>query len=69
MESIDPLKEAKANEVEVDTGVRSRRSIIEGQVRDFDKHVREYQEELKIFPDQNLQRDQFSTSFQNASIG
>lgn len=51
MESIDPLKEAKANETEVSAGLRSRRSIIESQGRDFDKHVRECSDERGIFTD------------------
>ena len=37
MESIDPLKEAKANEVEIETGAKSRRFIVESQGWDFDK--------------------------------
>jgi capsid protein len=49
MESIDPLKEAKASEVEVQAGLRTRRSIVESQGRDFDKHIREYEAEKKIF--------------------
>jgi lambda family phage portal protein len=49
MESIDPLKEAKASEVEVQAGLRTRRSIVESQGRDFDKHVREYESEKEIF--------------------
>jgi lambda family phage portal protein len=49
MESIDPLKEAKANQVEVEAGLRTRRSIIESQGRDYDKHKREYEEEETFF--------------------
>lgn len=51
MESIDPLKEARANEVDVENGVKSRRMIVESQGRDFDKHWREYEEERRIFSD------------------
>ncbi|HYX32284.1 MAG TPA: hypothetical protein VE954_04170 [Oligoflexus sp.] len=49
MESIDPLKDAKANEVEVNAGLRKRRSIVESQGRDYDKHRREYEEEKGDF--------------------
>ncbi|HYX37114.1 MAG TPA: phage portal protein [Oligoflexus sp.] len=49
MESIDPLKESKSNECDIKNGIRSRRSIIESQGRDFDKHVREYTAEADIF--------------------
>lgn len=49
MESIDQLKEAKANETDISTGIRSRRSVIESQGRDYDKQVREFQDESSIF--------------------
>jgi lambda family phage portal protein len=49
MESIDPLKEAKANETDINSGIKSRRYIVESQGRDFDKHQREYEEEKAIF--------------------
>jgi lambda family phage portal protein len=49
MGSIDPLKDAKASEVEVNAGLRTRRSIVESQGRDFDKHVRDYESEKEAF--------------------
>jgi capsid protein len=49
MGSIDPLKDAKANEVEVSAGLRTRRSIVESQGRDFDKHVRDHEAEKRTF--------------------
>ncbi|WP_141732428.1 phage portal protein [Oligoflexus tunisiensis] len=53
MESIDPLKEARANEVDIENGVKSRRMIVENQGRDFEKHIREYEEEQRIFSRQD----------------
>ncbi len=50
MGSIDPLKEAKAHEVEILSSVKSRRSIVESQGRDFDKNARECSEERLTFP-------------------
>lgn len=41
MQSIDPLKDAKADEVRLNSGVASRRSIVEEQGRDFEKLKRE----------------------------
>jgi lambda family phage portal protein len=49
MESIDPLKDAKAHEVNVANGFDSRRSIVEGRGRDFDKLMRELEEEKTFF--------------------
>ncbi len=49
MESIDPLKDAKAHEVDVRNGFDSRRSIVEGRGRDFDKLMRELEEEKSFF--------------------
>lgn len=49
MGSIDPLKDAKASEVEVKAGLRTRRSIVESQGRDFDKHVRDHEAEKRAF--------------------
>jgi lambda family phage portal protein len=49
MESIDPLKDAKAHEVDVRNGFDSRRSIVEGRGRDFDKLMRELEEEKAFF--------------------
>jgi capsid protein len=49
MGSIDPLKDAKASEVEVNAGLRTRRSIVESQGRDFDKHVRDHESEKRTF--------------------
>ncbi|HYX35784.1 MAG TPA: phage portal protein [Oligoflexus sp.] len=54
MESIDPLKDARANEVEVNAGLRTRRSIVESQGRDFDKHIREYKAERSTFEKSDL---------------
>ncbi|RYZ89937.1 MAG: phage portal protein, partial [Proteobacteria bacterium] len=41
MQSIDPLKDAKANEVKLSTGVVSRRFLVEEEGRDYDKLRRE----------------------------
>jgi capsid protein len=41
MQSIDPLKDAKADEVRLNSGVASRRSIVEEQGRDYEKMKRE----------------------------
>jgi capsid protein len=49
MESIDPLKDAKAHEVDVRNGLDSRRSIVESRGRDFDKLLRELEEEKAFF--------------------
>ncbi|HET9235905.1 MAG TPA: phage portal protein [Oligoflexus sp.] len=49
MESIDPLKDAKAHEVDVKNGFDSRRSILESRGRDFDKLMRELEEEKPFF--------------------
>ncbi|MDQ3231869.1 MAG: hypothetical protein M3Q07_08625, partial [Pseudobdellovibrionaceae bacterium] len=54
MGSIDPLKEAKAHEVEILSGVKSRRSIVESQGRDFDKQAREHEVEKNIFSDPDI---------------
>lgn len=61
MGSIDPLKEAKANEVEILSGVKSRRSIVESQGRDFDKHARECREERELFPQESSQKDDITS--------
>ncbi len=53
MESVDSLKESKSNECEINNGIRSRRSIVEGQGRNFDKHLRELQSEKMIFIEEN----------------
>ncbi len=50
MQSIDPLKDAKAEEVRLSIGVQSRRCIVEEQGRDFEKLKREI--ELDYLPDQ-----------------
>jgi lambda family phage portal protein len=45
MQSIDPLKDAKADEVRLQSGVASRRSIVEEQGRDYEKLKREMADE------------------------
>ncbi|MDQ3231047.1 MAG: phage portal protein [Pseudobdellovibrionaceae bacterium] len=69
MEAIDPLKEAKANQTEIETGVKSRRFIVESQGRDYDKQQQEYEEEAKIFKpefgQQNTPNSRNSKQIQN----
>jgi lambda family phage portal protein len=62
MGSIDPLKDAKANDVEVNAGLRTRRSIVESQGRDFDKHVRDYGTEKLTFEQPTLSVETYKKS-------
>ncbi len=48
MQSIDPLKDAKADEVRLSCGVVSRRSIVEEQGRDYEKLKREIDSDTPI---------------------
>lgn len=48
MESIDPLKDAKADELRLMTRVASRRSIVEEAGKDFDKLNREIEEDSHL---------------------
>ncbi|MDQ3232125.1 MAG: phage portal protein [Pseudobdellovibrionaceae bacterium] len=48
MQSIDPLKDAKADEVRLSSRVASRRSIVEEQGRDYEKLLREIEAEARI---------------------
>ncbi|HYX31481.1 MAG TPA: hypothetical protein VE954_00115 [Oligoflexus sp.] len=48
MQSIDPLKVVKADEVRLSSGVASRRSIVEEQGRDYEKLRREIEAEAGI---------------------
>lgn len=45
MPSIDRLKDAKADEVEIRNGTNSRRQIFEGKGKDYDKVKRELKSE------------------------
>jgi lambda family phage portal protein len=65
MGSIDPLKDAKANEVEVSAGLRTRRSIVESQGRDFDKHVRDHEAEKRTFSE-NVASPEFDQASKKA---
>ncbi|HYX36386.1 MAG TPA: hypothetical protein VE954_25045, partial [Oligoflexus sp.] len=47
MQSIDPLKDAKADEIRLKSGVASRRSIVEEQGRDYEKLRREIENEME----------------------
>jgi lambda family phage portal protein len=47
MQSIDPLKDAKADEIRLKSGVASRRSIVEEQGRDYEKLRREIESEME----------------------
>ncbi|HYX38527.1 MAG TPA: phage portal protein [Oligoflexus sp.] len=47
MQSIDPLKDAKADEVRLNSGVASRRSLVEEQGRDYEKLKREIDSEME----------------------
>ncbi|RYZ86708.1 MAG: phage portal protein [Proteobacteria bacterium] len=49
MQSIDPLKDARADEVRLSCGVVSRRSIVEEQGRDYEKLKREIDSDASKF--------------------
>ncbi|MDQ3234212.1 MAG: phage portal protein [Pseudobdellovibrionaceae bacterium] len=58
MQSIDPLKDAKADEIRLKSGVASRRSIVEEQGRDYEKLRREIENELEhIVPQEPDSKD------------